>query len=102
MEMEVSFTKVDVSNYNAISFQSCSHKAIALVQTHVLAGRVTLDMIAELQCASNIVRTEDGVWRLTLVNALRGTVATTVACLYATRDFLYRFMSFQSGQLTRR
>jgi len=72
-------------------------KAIVLVQTLALAREDTLEMIAELQYASKVVPMEDGAWRLTLVNAHQGTAALTVACLYVTRDFSYRFMSYQSG-----
>lgn len=72
-------------------------KAIVLDRTFALAREDTLDMIAELQYASKVVPMEDGVWRLTLVNVHQGTAALTVACLYATRDFSYRFMRCQGG-----
>ena len=74
-----------------------SPKAIALVQTFALAQKGILDLIADPQCASKLVSTEDGVWHPTLVNAHLVSADMTVACLSATRDFLSRFTSCLSG-----
>ena len=72
-------------------------KVIARVQIFALARLDTLDLTAEFQFASKVVPTVDGAWRLTLVSAHQVTVELTVACLYATKDFLYRIMSCLNG-----
>ncbi len=74
-----------------------SPKAIVLVRTFALAQKGILDLIAEPQCASKVVSTEDGVWHPTLVNAHLVSADMTVACLSVTRDFLSRFMSCLGG-----